>query len=78
MPMRRAMPGTLHDAWRDEQRELMPLPRPFDGFIEHAKRVSPTCLITFERTRYSVPASYANRPVSLHLWNYSVSVRSGN
>jgi hypothetical protein len=62
------LPGTLHDAWRDEQRELMPLPRPFDGFIEHAKRVSPTCLITFERTRYSVPASYANRPVSLRVY----------
>lgn len=29
------------------------------------KRVSPTCLISFERNRYSVPASFANRPVSL-------------
>ena len=25
---------------------LMPMPRPFDGFVEHAKRVSPTCLFT--------------------------------
>ena len=24
------------------------------------------CLITFDRNRYSVPASFANRPVSLH------------
>jgi hypothetical protein len=32
------------------------------------KRVSPTCLITFERNRYSVPASFANRPVSLHVY----------
>ena len=28
------------------------------------KRVSPTCLISFERNRYSGPASFANRPVS--------------
>lgn len=31
-------------------------------------RVSPTCLIHFERNRYSVPASFANRPVSLRVY----------
>lgn len=46
----------------------MALPPAFDGFIEHSKRVSPTCLITFERNRYSVPASFANRRVSLHVY----------
>jgi hypothetical protein len=40
----------------------------FDGFVEERKRVSPTCLITFDRNRYSVPASFANRPVSLHVY----------
>jgi hypothetical protein len=43
---------------------LMPTPVPFDGFVEHTKRVSPTCLIHFERNRYSVPATFANRPIS--------------
>ncbi|WP_431264602.1 IS21 family transposase [Roseateles chitinivorans] len=62
------LPGTVHDVWQDERPLLMQLPRPFDGFIEHTKRVSPTCLVTFERTRYSVPASYANRPVSLRVY----------
>jgi len=47
---------------------LMPLGRTFDGFVEHTKRVSPTCLIHFERNRYSVPASFANRPVSLRVY----------
>lgn len=61
-------PGTAHDAWQDEQPLLMQLPRPFDGFTEHTKRLSPTCLVTFERARYSVPASYANRPVSLRVY----------
>jgi hypothetical protein len=46
----------------------MKLPPPFDGYIEHIKRVSPTCLIHFERNRYSVPASFANRPVSLRVY----------
>jgi len=62
------LPGTVADAWAQERALLMPLPRPFDGFVEHTKRVSPTCLVTFERVRYSVPASYANRPVSLRVY----------
>ncbi|MEB8389492.1 hypothetical protein OO012_20000, partial [Rhodobacteraceae bacterium KMM 6894] len=44
------------------------VPPAFDGFVEHSKRVSPTCLISFERNRYSVPASFANRPVSLRVY----------
>jgi hypothetical protein len=62
------MPGTIADAWANEVASLMPLGRPFDGFVEHAKRVSPTCLVHFERNRYSVPASFANRPVSLRFY----------
>ena len=60
----------------------MPLPVALDGFIELSKRVSPTCLISFEREEdqetpqwgvsptqgYSVPASFANRPVSLRVY----------
>ena len=56
------------DDWMQERTLLMPPPRPFDGFVEHTKRVSPTCLVTFERVRYSVPASFANRPVSLRVY----------
>jgi transposase len=62
------LPGTVADVWADEQAALMPLPVAFDGFVEQSKRVSPTCLISFERNRYSVPASFANRPVSLRVY----------
>ncbi len=62
------LPGTVAQVHAAEVGCLMPLGRPFDGFVEHTKRVSPTCLITFERTRYSVPASFANRPVSLRIY----------
>ncbi|MFY9512671.1 MAG: IS21 family transposase [Rubrivivax sp.] len=60
--------GTVADVWAQERTSLMHMPRPFDGFVEHTKRVSPTCLVHFERNRYSVPASYANRPVSLRVY----------
>jgi hypothetical protein len=61
-------PGTIEDIRAEEARFLMPMPRLFDGFVEYTKRVSPTCLVHLERNRYSVPASFANRPVSLRVY----------
>ena len=56
----------------------MPVGRPFDGFVEYTKRVSSTCLVHLERNRYSVPASFANRPVSLRVYpNRLVVVAEG-
>ena len=62
------LPGTIADVHAAERVSLMPVGRPFDGFVEHTKRVSPTCLVNFDRNRYSVPASFANRPVSLRIY----------
>ena len=62
------MQGTIADLWAEEVRALMPASRPFDGFVEYTKRVTPTCLVHLERNRYSVPASFANRPVSLRVY----------
>jgi len=59
---------TLDDYWQAEWDCLMDIPAAFDGFIEHNKRVTSTCLITHEHNRYSVPASFANRPVSLRVY----------
>jgi hypothetical protein len=42
-------PGSVADAWAEEARKLMLVARPFDGFVEYPKRVSPTCLIHFDR-----------------------------
>jgi hypothetical protein len=58
----------IADVYAAERTYLMALPCPFDGFVEHIKRVSPMCLVTFERNRYSVPAFYANRPISLRVY----------
>jgi transposase len=62
------LPGTIAEVWALEQVCLMASPRAFDGFVEHTKRVSPTCLVHLERNRYSVPASFANRPVSVRVY----------
>ena len=59
---------TIAEVWQEEQAHLMAMPVAFDGFVEHTKRVSSTCLITFETNRYSVPASFANRTVSLRVY----------
>src|SRR3954471_20108271 len=62
------LPGSVAEVHALERTSLMPVGRAFDGFVEHAKRVSPTCLVHFESNRYSVPASFANRPVSLRVY----------
>jgi hypothetical protein len=59
---------SVAEVWQEEQPLLMAAPRPFDGFVEQTKRVSPTCLVHVERNRYSVPSSFANRPVSVRLY----------
>src|SRR3546814_1170271 len=68
LPIYGVLPGTVADVHAAEIISLMPMGRAFDCFVEHTKRVSPTCLIAFERNRYSVPASFANRPVSLRVY----------
>ena len=60
--------GTIAQAWNIERQSLMAVPSRFDDFVEHSKRVSSTCLINFDRNRYSVPASFANRVVSVHVY----------
>ena len=63
------LPGNVAAVHAEERPSLMPLGRVFDGFVEHTKRVSPTCLMHFETNRHSVPASFANQPVSLRIYS---------
>lgn len=58
----------IRELWEQERPTLMAAPSAFDGFVEHTKRVSPTCLVHFDRNRYSVPATFANRPISLRVY----------
>jgi hypothetical protein len=40
--------------WDEERVSLRPMPAPFDGYAEKSCRISATCLVYFERNRYSV------------------------
>jgi hypothetical protein len=62
------LPGTIAEVWASDKSSMMALPPSLDGFVEHTKRVSPTCLVHLDRNRYSVPASFANRPVSVRVY----------
>ncbi len=63
---------TVADVLQDERLQLMPMPKPFDGYVEQSVRVSSTSLIHFQRNRYSVPTPYAHRVVSLHIYPASL------
>ena len=59
---------TIAELLQDERLQLMPMPNPFDGYIEHPLRVSSTALIYFQRNRYSVPTEFAHQIVSLRAY----------
>ena len=44
-----------------ERAEMMPMPTPFDGYVEKMARVSSTCLVSISRNRYSVPCEFAGQ-----------------
>ncbi len=57
-----------------ERADMMPMPAPFDGYVEKSGRVSSTCLVTVQRNRYSVPCELAGQMVSTRLYPDRVSV----
>jgi len=69
---------SVADALEQEQLYLMPMPAPFDGYIEVLARVSSTCLVTVQRNRYSVPCHLAHHQVAIHLYSDRVEVSAEN
>jgi hypothetical protein len=51
-----------------ERPHLMPMPEPFDGYVENPARVSSTCLVVVARNRYSVPCELAGQALSTRLY----------
>jgi len=51
-----------------EQAEMMPMPAPFDGYVEKPVRVSSTALVSLGRNRYSVPCEFSGRWISSRLY----------
>ncbi len=62
-------PGmSIQETWEHEQVQLMPVPTPFDGYVELPARVSSTSLVSVARNRYSVPCALAGHRVSVRLY----------
>jgi transposase len=59
---------TIDTVFAEEQCELRPLGRAFDGYIEKAVRVSSTCLVQYDSNHYSVPATHAKQRISLRAY----------
>jgi hypothetical protein len=59
---------TIREAWAQECAHLMPMPTPFDGYVELPARVSSTSLVSVARNRYSVPCAWAGQRVSVRLY----------
>jgi hypothetical protein len=59
-----------------ERIAMMPMPTPFDGYVEKSVRVSSTCLVRVQRNRYSVPCELAGQRVSTRLYPSRVSIVS--
>lgn len=69
---------TLADALEQEQLYLMPMPAPFDGYIEVLARVSSTCLVTLQRNRYSAPCRLVNQMVAVYQYADHIEIVHDN
>jgi hypothetical protein len=61
-----------------ERAQMIPMPTPFDGYVEKSARVSSTCLATASRNRYSVPCEFAGHMVSTRLYPNRITVVAGD
>lgn len=66
---------TIAQALEMERPSLQPLTTPFDGFFESEHVASSTCLVSFDRNRYSVMAVAARHAVQLRAYADRVVIR---
>ena len=59
---------TLAEMLEQEQPHLMPMIVPFDGYVETLGKVSSTCLVTFDRNRYSAPCEWVGQMVGIRVY----------
>lgn len=69
---------TVAEALELERPALQPMLAPFDGFHETTHAVTGTCLISFDRNRYSVMAKAARRAVQVRAYADRIVVRLGD
>src|SRR5512144_1452646 len=59
---------TIGQLFEEERTQLRPFTAAFDGYVEHTLRVSSTGLVNYDSNRYSVPAAYTGKTVSLRAY----------
>lgn len=64
---------SIYSVFEEEREYLVTTALSFDACIAKELRVSPQCLVNFDRNRYSVPCAYANKSVQLR--SYAGHVR---
>ncbi len=66
---------TVWQVWEDEQAALTASVGPFDGFHAVEATASATCLVSFDRNRYSVMARAARRAVQIRAYADRIVIR---
>lgn len=66
---------TVFAVFEVERSALIPYRGPFDGFHATSAAVSKTCLIRFDRNRYSVASSAVGRPVDVHAYADKIVIK---
>ncbi|MCV2359161.1 hypothetical protein LNV08_09245 [Paucibacter sp. TC2R-5] len=59
---------TIAQCFEQERARLRPVASDFAGYVEQMMRVSSTCLVRVDRNRYSVPADFAGKVVSVRVF----------
>jgi transposase len=59
---------SIYAVFEEEREFLVTTALPFDACLKQEVRVSPQCLVAFDRNRYSVPCAYANKNVQRRVY----------
>ena len=60
--------NTIDELYQEELAQCRPPMAQFDGYSEKILRVSTTCLISYDRNRYSVPSRFAGKLLTLRAY----------
>ncbi len=66
---------TIWEVFQEEKAALVPHQGAFKGFHEKTAAVSKTCLVSFDRNRYSVSATAVGRPVQVQAYASKLVIR---
>jgi transposase len=61
-----------------ERGHLMPMPAPFDGYLESQHKVSSTSLVAVAKNRYSVPCEFVGQRISARLYPERIDLVAGD